>query len=58
MIQPLDLYKNIKDLFLSEKLLKEVNHAIIAFIPKVGNPKKIGHYSHISLCNTYLQIYF
>ncbi|GJW60131.1 uncharacterized protein Tco_0109466 [Tanacetum coccineum] len=41
----------IRDFFSNGKLLREVNHTIIALIPKVTTPCKINDYRPISCCN-------
>lgn len=42
----------IKAFFNLGELLKEVNSTIIALVPKVPNPSKLGDYKPISCCNT------
>lgn len=42
----------IRSFFDTGKLLSEVNSTIIALIPKIPNPMKIGDYRPISCCNT------
>ncbi|GJR28254.1 hypothetical protein Tco_1104486 [Tanacetum coccineum] len=39
------------EFFVNEVLLKELNHTIIALIPKVATPMKINDYRPISCCN-------
>ncbi|GJX42567.1 protein LAZ1 [Tanacetum coccineum] len=46
-----DVTKAIKEFFTNEVLLKELNHTILALIPKVTSPMKINDYSPISCCN-------
>ncbi|GJU63652.1 putative RNA-directed DNA polymerase [Tanacetum coccineum] len=41
----------IREFFINGKLLKELNHTIIALIPKVQSPSKINDYRPISCCN-------
>ncbi|GJW84381.1 sodium/hydrogen exchanger 6, partial [Tanacetum coccineum] len=46
-----DVTKAIKEFFINGVLLKELNHTIIALIPKVTNPMRINDYRPISCCN-------
>ncbi|GJT29391.1 hypothetical protein Tco_0909666 [Tanacetum coccineum] len=46
-----DVTKAIKEFFINGVLLKELNHTIIALIPKVTNPIRINDYRPISCCN-------
>ncbi|GJW33973.1 putative RNA-directed DNA polymerase [Tanacetum coccineum] len=46
-----DVTKAIKEFFTNGVLLKELNHTIIALIPKVNNPMRINDYRPISCCN-------
>nr|KAJ0221381.1 hypothetical protein LSAT_V11C200050580 [Lactuca sativa] len=41
----------VKEFFLSKKILKEVNATVIALVPKVPTPGKVGDYRPISCCN-------
>lgn len=41
----------ILEFFESGLLLKQLNHSIIALIPKVNCPRKVGDFRPISLCN-------
>ncbi|GJU62334.1 hypothetical protein Tco_1244169 [Tanacetum coccineum] len=41
----------IQELFTNGNLLKEINHTIIALIPKVKSPSRINDYHPISCCN-------
>ncbi|GKD89732.1 putative RNA-directed DNA polymerase, eukaryota, reverse transcriptase zinc-binding domain protein, partial [Tanacetum coccineum] len=47
-----DVCKAIKEFFINGILLKELNHTIIALIPKVNTPLRINDYRPISCCNT------
>ncbi|GKE35688.1 sodium/hydrogen exchanger 6, partial [Tanacetum coccineum] len=47
-----DVCKAIKEFFINDILLKELNHTIIALIPKVNTPLRINDYRPISCCNT------
>ncbi|GKC45282.1 hypothetical protein Tco_1063004, partial [Tanacetum coccineum] len=46
-----DICKAIKEFFTNGILLKELNHTIIALIPKVATPLRINDYRPISCCN-------
>nr|GEV88392.1 hypothetical protein [Tanacetum cinerariifolium] len=46
-----DVIKDIKEFFVSGVLLKELNHTIIALIPKVDTLMMINDYRPISCCN-------
>ena len=46
----------IKEFFRTSKLLKAVNHTLIALIPKVANPVTTAQFRPISLCNTIYKI--
>ncbi|GKA77064.1 hypothetical protein Tco_0783525 [Tanacetum coccineum] len=46
-----DVTKAIKEFFTNGVLLKELNHTILALIPKVTSPMKINDYRPISCCN-------
>ncbi|GJW80705.1 hypothetical protein Tco_0144680 [Tanacetum coccineum] len=43
--------KVVQEFFINGKLLKELNHMIIALIPKVASPSRINYYRPISCCN-------
>ncbi|GKA75562.1 putative RNA-directed DNA polymerase [Tanacetum coccineum] len=46
-----DVIKAVQEFFINGSLLKELNHTIIALIPKVAFPLKINGYRPISCCN-------
>ncbi|GJZ64770.1 hypothetical protein Tco_0621466 [Tanacetum coccineum] len=46
-----DVTKAVQEFFINGTLLKEVNHTIIALIPKVASPSRINDCRPISLCN-------
>ncbi|PWA53418.1 RNA-directed DNA polymerase, eukaryota, Reverse transcriptase zinc-binding domain protein [Artemisia annua] len=46
-----DVYNSVKVFFVSGKLLKEVNHTIIALIPKISTPTRVTDYRSISHYN-------
>ncbi|GJZ31367.1 hypothetical protein Tco_0576414 [Tanacetum coccineum] len=41
----------IREFFINGNLLKEINHTIIALIPKVKSPTRVNDYRPISCCN-------
>nr|GFC95339.1 hypothetical protein [Tanacetum cinerariifolium] len=41
----------IREFFVNGKLLKELNHTIIALIPKVDSPTRVNDFRPISCCN-------
>nr|GEU28835.1 hypothetical protein [Tanacetum cinerariifolium] len=46
-----DLCRAVKEFFTNGNLLKELNHTIIALIPKVTSPMRINDFRPISCCN-------
>ncbi|GJZ66902.1 hypothetical protein Tco_0630142 [Tanacetum coccineum] len=46
-----DVILAVQEFFVNGKLLKELNHTIIALIPKVASPSRINDYRPISYCN-------
>jgi len=46
-----DVCRAIQDFFIHSRLLQEVNHTIIALIPKVSTPGKVTDFRPISCCN-------
>ncbi|GKF18807.1 putative RNA-directed DNA polymerase, eukaryota, reverse transcriptase zinc-binding domain protein [Tanacetum coccineum] len=46
-----DVIMAIQEFFTNDILLKELNHTIIALVPKVGSPARINDYRPISCCN-------
>ncbi|GJZ03830.1 putative RNA-directed DNA polymerase, eukaryota, reverse transcriptase zinc-binding domain protein [Tanacetum coccineum] len=46
-----DVIKAVKEFFTNGKFLKELNHTIIALIPKVHTPTRVNDYRPISCCN-------
>nr|GEW56935.1 hypothetical protein [Tanacetum cinerariifolium] len=46
-----DVISAIQEFFVNGNLLKELNHTIIALIPKVSSPSRINGYRPISCCN-------
>nr|KAJ0201063.1 hypothetical protein LSAT_V11C600298600 [Lactuca sativa] len=51
MIVGSDFCFAVKEFFLSKKILKEVNATVVALVPKVQTPGKVGDYRPISCCN-------
>ena len=47
-----DFVSAVKEFFTSGELLKVFNNTLIALIPKVPNPSKMGDFRPISCCNT------
>ncbi|GKA68734.1 hypothetical protein Tco_0768651, partial [Tanacetum coccineum] len=46
-----DVTRVVQEFFQNGKLLKELNHTIIALIPKVHTPNRVNDYRPISCCN-------
>ncbi|GJW84458.1 hypothetical protein Tco_0157603 [Tanacetum coccineum] len=46
-----DVTMAVQEFFVNGKLLKELNHTLIALIPKVTAPSRINDYRPISCCN-------
>ncbi|GJY49138.1 putative RNA-directed DNA polymerase, eukaryota, reverse transcriptase zinc-binding domain protein [Tanacetum coccineum] len=46
-----DVILAVREFFINGKLLKELNHTIIALIPKVAAPTRVNDFCHISCCN-------
>ncbi|KAM1398237.1 hypothetical protein ACFX2I_015708 [Malus domestica] len=46
----------VKSFFVSGRMLEGVNHTNIVLIPKVTNPRNMGHFRPISLCNVVYKI--
>ncbi|GJT39303.1 hypothetical protein Tco_0939168 [Tanacetum coccineum] len=46
-----DVINVVCEFFTNGKLLKELNHTIIALIPKVKSPSRVNNYRPISCCN-------
>ena len=51
-----DVYQAVRSFFLEGKLLKQINHTLMALIPKVDNPLVTVQFRPISLCNTVYKI--
>ncbi|GJW04434.1 hypothetical protein Tco_1563290 [Tanacetum coccineum] len=46
-----DVCNAVKDFFFNGQILREINHTIIALLPKVSTPSGINDYRPISCCN-------
>ncbi|GJW33276.1 hypothetical protein Tco_0053308 [Tanacetum coccineum] len=46
-----DFFDAVNEFFINGKLLKELNHMIIALIPKIRSPSRVMDYRPISCCN-------
>ncbi|GJV22742.1 hypothetical protein Tco_1375437 [Tanacetum coccineum] len=46
-----DVMQAVREFFINGKLLKEINHTIIALIPKVASPSRVNDFRPISCCN-------
>nr|GEW59701.1 hypothetical protein [Tanacetum cinerariifolium] len=46
-----DFVAAVSEFFTNGKILKELNHTIIALIPKVSSPTRVNDYRPISCCN-------
>nr|GEW99676.1 hypothetical protein [Tanacetum cinerariifolium] len=46
-----DICNAVRDFFSNGKLLKEINHTFLAFIPKGSTPLRVNDYRPISCCN-------
>jgi len=52
----IDVCQAIKSFFNDGKILKQINHTLIALIPKVENPSLTAQFRPISLCNSFYKI--
>lgn len=48
--------REIKEVFISQKISIYLNQTLIALIPKQPDPESVSQYRHISLCNTIYKI--
>ena len=55
---PGDFYDVVKDFFASGHLLKQVNHSIIALVPKSSNANLAADFRLISCCNVIYKVIF
>ncbi|GKE04119.1 hypothetical protein Tco_1396137, partial [Tanacetum coccineum] len=47
----MDVCKAVRDFFSNGKLLQEINHTILSFLPKISTPTRVNDYRLISCCN-------
>lgn len=47
----MDVYSPIKEFFLTDKLLKEINASVISLIPKIPTTNKVSDFRPIACCN-------
>lgn len=47
-----DVTAAVKAFFRSGQLLRKANSTIVALVPKIPNPSKVGDFRPISCCNT------
>ncbi|GJY63106.1 putative RNA-directed DNA polymerase, eukaryota, reverse transcriptase zinc-binding domain protein [Tanacetum coccineum] len=47
----IDVTRVVREFFVNGRLLKELNHTIIALIPKVSSPSRVNDFRPISCCN-------
>ena len=53
-----DFYQCIVEFFMHGRLLKQINHTLIALISKIENPSQTHHFRPISLCSTVYKTIF
>ncbi|XP_022846184.1 uncharacterized protein LOC111368907 [Olea europaea var. sylvestris] len=51
-----DVVEAIKEFFLSRSLLKQINHTIIALVPKSNHTPNVGDYRPLSCCNVIYKV--
>ena len=51
-----DIFAAVNKFFMSGKLLKQINHALIALIPKSDQASQVNHFRPISCCNLLYKI--
>ena len=51
-----DLCVVVQDFFISSRLLKQINHSIIAFVPKLANVSSTSDFRSISCCNVIYKV--
>ncbi|GKC60581.1 protein LAZ1 [Tanacetum coccineum] len=52
----IDVCKAVRDFFANGRILQEINHAILALLPKVPTPTRINDYRPISCCNVIYKV--
>ena len=51
-----DIFVAVNEFFMLAKLLKQINHALIALIPKSDQASQVNHFRPISCCNLLYKI--
>ena len=51
-----DIFAAVNEFFTTGKILKQINHAIIALIPKHDQASQVNHFRPISCCNLLYKI--
>jgi len=51
-----DFCAAVQDFFISARLLKQINHLVIAFVPKSANVSSISDFEPISCCNVIYKV--
>lgn len=51
-----NIFAAVNEFFISGKILKQINHAIIALIPKTEQASQVNHFRPISCCNLLYKI--
>jgi len=51
-----DIFAAVNEFFMLGKLLKQINHALIALIPKSDQASQVNHFRPISCCNLLYKI--
>ena len=51
-----DLCAAVQDFFISDRLLKQINHSVIALVPKSANVSSISDFRPISCCNVIYKV--
>ncbi|GJV39999.1 hypothetical protein Tco_1418439 [Tanacetum coccineum] len=52
----IDVCKAVRDFFANGRILQEINHTILALLPKVPTPTRINDYRPISCCNVIYKV--
>jgi hypothetical protein len=51
-----DMIKAVKEFFSTGRILRQINHSLIALIPKFNNAETVGDYRPIACCNVLYKI--